>query len=153
MGGKITGVHTGIATRPSFGRTIGSVIPSSTSPVALGMATIVASRGVVRGKAADATSKTLIGPVATKLASQPRSGKVRTTMDVGYTPITLCGIARILQRKQRLRPSRHHRFTRRLPSFGRPMSTTQPLLMAVAKRMALTVVTQDAVRGRAADVT
>merc|ERR1712099_208483 len=52
-----------------------------------------------------------------------------------------------------VRPSRHHRFTRRLPSFGRPMSTTQPLLMAVAKRMALTVVTQDAVRGRAADVT
>merc|ERR1712203_735361 len=106
-------------------------------------------------------------PVATKLASQPRSGKARITMDVGYTPITLCGIARILpprQRKQRLkmlrpqrlkmlRPSRHHRFTRRLPSFGRPMSTTQPLLMAVAKRMALTVVTQDAVRGRAADVT
>merc|ERR1712039_261470 len=118
-----------------------------------------ASRGVVRGKAADATSKILIGPVATKLASQPRSGKARITMDVGYTPITLCGIARILpprQRKQRLkmlRPSRHHRFTRRLPSFGRPMSTTQPLLMAVAKRMALTVVTQDAVRGRAADVT
>merc|ERR1712113_1151734 len=58
-------------------------------------------------------------------------GKARITMDVGYTPITLCGIARILpprQRKQRLkmlrpqrlkmlRPSRHHRFTRRLPSF------------------------------------
>merc|ERR1712039_1152993 len=124
-----------------------------------------ASRGVVRGKAADATSKILIGPVATKLASQPRSGKARITMDVGYTPITLCGIARILpprQRKQRLkmlrpqrlkmlRPSRHRRFTRRLPSFGRPMSTTQPLLMAGAKKMALIVVILVVAPGKAAD--
>merc|ERR1712113_1140739 len=132
---------------------------------ALGMATIVLSRGVVRGKAADATSRTVIGPVATKLASQPHDGVVRTITDTGFIRLIRCGIARTLpprrakqrltmsrpQRLKMLRPMRHHRFTRRRPSFGRPMSTTQPQLMAVARRMALIAVTFDVVPGKAAD--
>merc|ERR1719400_1795773 len=62
---------------------------------------IAASHGVVRGKAADVTSKIRGGPVVTKHASPLRSGRARITMDIGCTPITLCGIAQILPLRHR----------------------------------------------------
>jgi len=97
--GIITGTTIGMVTlviRPIIGRISMSGILDSMSSVVLGMATIAASHGVVRGKAADVTSKIRGGPVVTKHASPLRSGRARITMDIGCTPITLCGIAQIL---------------------------------------------------------
>jgi len=166
--------------RPIIGRISMSGILDSMSLVVLGMATIAASHGVVRGKAVDVTSKIRGGPVVTKHASPLRSGRARITMDIGCTPITLCGIAQILplrhrqwmltlrQRKWMLTSLRHQKWkllprrrpwhglpcrsvTRHLPSFGRPPSITPPPRTGVAKRMASIVVIPVAARGRAAD--
>merc|ERR1712012_919099 len=62
--------------------------------VARRMVSIAVSLYAARGKAADVTGRTSIGPLAIKHASSSRVGRGLGTMVVGSTRVTQCGIVK-----------------------------------------------------------
>jgi len=94
MVGRITGVDITMITVISGGITW-TVILDSTNTVVHGMATSAARQGAARDKAADVTSKTPGGPVVMRRVSPRQHGMVLIIMDIGFTPITQCGLAQI----------------------------------------------------------